>query len=362
MTLPMLLREAWISTYTRIVPALMVAVICASMCATTLLTVGRTAAAETEVLSRLEGAGSRELILGDRFDSRLFSAAVVDSIAGLSTVERAVGVTIALDARSGHLTDGGPQVPAWGVVGDIDAVASIVNGRAPNVSEALVSTDAMNRLGLDAAVGYVVRGDHEYAIVGTFAAKEPFSTFNSGVIYRAEPHESVRNLHVIAVSASQVTETQQLVLNVVAAPRSEDITVQSPASLAELQGEIAGDLGHFGRQLLFLVLGAGALLTAVVVLADVLVRRADLGRRRALGSTRRALITIVLLRVLIASLAGVAVGALLALWALGQWDVRVPLDFVVGTALLTLVASAAAGSVPALLAANQDPVGVLRTP
>lgn len=32
------------------------------------------------------------------------------------------------------------------------------------------------------------------------------------------------------------------------------------------------------------VLGAGALLVAIVVLADVFVRRKDLGRRRALGT------------------------------------------------------------------------------
>lgn len=358
----MLLREAWVSTRTRLVPTLMVALLCASMCATTLLTVGRTASAETEVLARMEQAGSRELLVADLRGSGLLTPTIVDSIASVDAVERAVGLTTAQDVRNGHLAQGGEQVPAWGVVGDVTAVSTRVSGRDPMPGEALVSQQAMAALGLDGPAGYVVQGNQEHPIVGTFTAREPFTELDAGVLVVASPQTTARNLHVIARSTPAVATVQQLTLRIIAAPGPEDLSVQSATSLAALQGDIADDLGLFGRQLLVLVLGAGAVLTAVVVLADVLLRRADLGRRRALGATRRGLIALVMLRALIAAVVGVSLGTAASLAVLNTWEVAVPASFAAGTVTLTLLAAVTASLGPATIAATRDPVSVLRTP
>lgn len=358
----MLLREAWVSTRTRVVPALMVAVLCASMCATTLLTVGRTASAETEVLARMEQAGSRELVVGDRLAAGLFTPTIVGTVAALDVVERAVGLTIAQDVRNGYLAGGGQQVPAWGVIGNLTDVATLASGRNPMPGEALVSQEAMATLGLDGPTGHVVQGDQEYPIVGTFTAREPFTSLDAGVVIAATPQTTARNVHVIARDTQTVAAAQQLTLGIVAAPRPEDLTIQSATALATLQGEIAGDLGLFGRQLLLLVLGAGVVLTSVVVLADVLLRRTDLGRRRALGATRRGLIALVTLRALIAAVIGASLGTSLSLALLRTWEINVPATFAAGTVILTLLSTLAAALGPAAIAATRDPVSVLRTP
>ncbi|WP_456569822.1 MULTISPECIES: ABC transporter permease [unclassified Blastococcus] len=130
------------------------------------------------------------------------------------------------------------------------------------------------------------------------------------------------------------------------APSPTDLQVQPPAELAELQSQVREDVGAFGRSLLLLVLAAGAALTGIVVLSDVLLRRTDLGRRRALGATRSTLIALVTLRTTIASTAGSILGAvlgvLLAIWtgSLALWSL------VVGALVLAVLTATHSSSRP----------------
>jgi putative ABC transport system permease protein len=357
-----LLREASVSTLTRWVPAVMVAVLCASMCATTLVTVGRTASAETQVLARLDEAGSRQLVLGDRQGAGLLTPSIVRAADALGTVERAVGLIAPRDVRSGTVGAGGAPVPAWGLVGAVEHAVTLRSGRAPASGEALVAENALDRLGLDGPAGYLVTGETEYPVVGTYTAREPFTDLDAGAVAIPAVGTPARNLHVVARSAADVGVTQALTLQIVAAPQPDDLSVQSATGLAELQGQVAGDLGTFGRHLLLLILGVGAALTAVVVLADVLLRRTDLGRRRALGASRQALVSLVLIRTLIAATAGVLVGTAVGLGIGARWAMSPPWSFAAGTAVLTLLVAVFAAIGPAAIAATRDPVQVLRTP
>lgn len=362
MTWTMLLREAWLSTRTRLTPVFMIAILCASMCATTLLTVGQSASAEAEVMARMDQAGSRQLVVNDRYSNGLLNDTVIESIAAIDIVERAVGFTVAQDMRSGHVPLGGHQVPAWGVVGDVRDVVTLIDGRAPEPGEAVVSATAVELLAFDGPSGYLVQGLREIPVVGTFAVRAPFADMADGIIVAAPEGTTAREIHVIADSASNMSVVQQQTLFAISADRPEDISVRSPVALAELQDAVAADLGQFGRQLILLVLGAGGAITAVVVLADVLLRRADLGRRRALGATRTTLVALVLIRTAIAATAGVALGIGAALAATRNWAVGIPTEFIVGTGVLTLLAAVFAAIGPAAIAATRDPVSVLRTP
>ena len=142
----------------------------------------------------------------------------------------------------------------------------------------------------------------------------------------------------------------------------KSISIQSPVALAELQAEVAADLGTFGRTLLLGVLGAGALLVAIVVLADVLVRRKDLGRRRALGATRGTIVAMVIARTLLPALLGAAIGVGAGLWLAERFNATPPWEFTGGTATLAVLAAIASAILPVLYAATRDPVRVLRTP
>ena len=169
----------------------------------------------------------------------------------------------------------------------------------------------------------------------------------------------------MVLTSSEVAQAAQgQVLRLIAPPSPDKVSVISPVSLAQLTEEVSGDLATFGRTLLFGVLGGGAVLVAIIVLADVLVRRKDIGRRRALGSTRGAIVSLVVLRTLVPALLGAALGVALGLWTTNRLGTGAlpPWEFTAGTATLALLAAVVAAVPPALYAATRDPARVLRTP
>ncbi|WP_131103447.1 ABC transporter permease [Ornithinimicrobium sufpigmenti] len=362
----LLVREALATAWATKVPTVLVLLLVATMCAATIATVGRTAAAEQQLQARLDSAGSRVLVVADARGEGLLSPTVIDQATGLSTAERAVGTLIPIDVVNGVIGQGGTRVPAWGVHGDLSTVATLTGGRWPGPGEAIVTQTAMDRLGMDYPVGWVAQASttvvDDWSVVGSFTPREPFGDYATGVLYAAPEGRDLDALHVVLTTADAAEVTQSQVLRLIDPPAPDALTITSPVSLAQLQDQVTGDLALFGRTLLLGVLGAGALLVAIVTLADVLVRRADLGRRRALGATRTTIITLVLLRTLLPASVGAALGTAVGILLTRRLDATPPWDFTTGTATLALLAAATAAVPPALYAATRDPVRVLRTP
>lgn len=362
----LLVREAALTAWAARVPTVLVVLLAAAMCATTIATVGRSAQAEADVLSRLETAGSRQLTITARVQDELLPQVLIEQVAGLSLVERAVGLTAAVDVTNGALGDGGPAAPAWQVMGDLSDVAMLVNGRWPRVGEAVISTGAARTLGMVNGFGSVlhVASDTvaDYAVVGTFVARAPYEDFDTGILIAASSTTTATTLSVILTDARVAARAQSVVLAMIDAPDVGTLSIVSPVSLAELQGQVAEDLSAFGRTLLLGVLGGGASLVAIVVLADVLIRRSDLGRRRALGATRGAILFIVMLRACLAAVVGAVIGSAIGTALTHRMGAVPPGDFVLATALLAILAATASTLAPAIFAATRDPVRVLRTP
>lgn len=361
-----LIREALATTWANKVPTTLVAFLVTVMCATTLATVGRTAAAEQQVDQRLDAAGSRVLIVADTSGNQLLPEAVIDQAAGLSTTERAIGEVIPVDVVNGVVGPGGTKAPAWQIVGDPAAVAILTAGRWPGPGEALVSTEALTTLGMDDPTGWVAgsttQDARDYSVVGSFTPREPFTDYATGILIAAPEGTVSDSLHVVVTDSGLAQTAQDTVVALIKPQRFEDVTITSPVTLAELQDQVAGDLDSFGRTLLLGVLAAGALLVAIVVLSDVLVRRKDLGRRRALGATRGIILALVITRTLVPALLGAALGVGIGLALAGQYDAIPPGQFTVGTATLAVLAALTSAVPPALYAATRDPVRVLRTP
>ena len=358
----MLAREVAATAVAQRVSTMMVAFLAAAMCVTTLLTVGRAAAAEQQVAARLDAAGSRTLTVTDVNEAGFLDGDVVAAVAAVGVVDRAVGTALPVDVTSASVGAGGSRVPAWQVIGDIRDVAEVTWGRWPRPGEALVSATAMEVLALDAPVGAVrTRAGVTVPVVGAFTARDPFDDVAAGVLIAAPAGVVALVLHVVATDAATVPSTQGAVLAILARPPT-DLQVVSPVALAELQGEVMGDLARYGRGLLLAVLAAGALLTAVVVLADVLVHRADLGRRRALGAPRWVIVALVTGRVTLAATVGVVVGSVVTAVLLARTGQAPVPAFALGTAILAVLAAAVAALPPALAASHRDPVHVLRTP
>lgn len=364
MRLPTLLAEAARTAASQRVSSMLVALLCAAICAVTLLTVGRTAAAEEQVLARLDTAGSRLLVVTDDSNTGLITPAAVQVLAGLDAVERTVGVHTPSDVVNSVIGDGGDRVPAWQITGDLDHAVQLTTGRWPRPGEALVASQAQEQLGLTHPAGSVsvTNGNTQHDVVGAFTAREPFDSFNSGLVIAGDDTAAARSVHVVVASVEAVNATERLTVTTLNPTDPADISIQSPAALADLQLAVSGDLGDYGRGMLALTLGGGAFLIATVVLAEVLLRRRDLGRRRALGAPRWALVTLVLARTVTAAVPGAAIGAATGAATANTWAQLPPATFTAATATLTILVAATASLAPALIAAARDPVGVLRTP
>ncbi|MDO5676324.1 MAG: hypothetical protein Q4G35_02315 [Propionibacteriaceae bacterium] len=365
MRLGVLVREALATAWANKVPSALVSFLVAVMVAATLGTVGRTAAAEAQLEERMDAAGSRLLTVGDLRNNGLLTSLIIDQSAALGVVERAVGSLNAIDVVAGAVGQGGHRVPAWGINGDLTAAAELLSGRWPQPGEALVTEQAMRTLGFTTAFGWVEEATSgaasQFAVVGSYRPRDPFTDYATGVIYNAGDAPA-GTLAVILTDSRHAAAAQSAVLGIIAPPDPSEITVTSPVALSALRSQVLGDFGNFGRTLLLGVLGAGSVLIAIVVLADVLVRRADLGRRRALGASRRAIVSIVTLRTVIPALIGAAIGVGIGLWLTSRLGATPPTTFVTGVAILALLAAAASAISPALFAATRDPVAVLRTP
>ena len=365
MRLRELIAEAWASARAQRVPTILVGALVAAMCATTLLTVGRAAAARDLVAARLDDAGSRHLVVTDVHQRGFLTTAVVDQAAGLSSVEGAVGFAPAVDTTNVAVGTGGTPVPTWLVVGDLHSAVMLTAGRWPNPGEALVSAAGQAALGLDAPVGAVatITGmPTSYPLVGAFIARDPYTALDAGVVVAAPTGTTAHRLDVVATTATQADVAQAAVLALLARTDPADLQVESPVTLAQIQSDVLGDLARYNRSLTLLVLLAGALLVAVVALADVLIHSAEIGRRRGLGAPRWALTWILISRSLVGALAGTAVGTATATVVVLRSGQHPDIAFTLATAVLALLATGLATTIPALVAAHQDPVRVLRTP
>lgn len=361
MRTPSLLTETLATVRGQKVPTIATIVLVAVMCTTVLATVGRTAASELQVAQRLDAAGSRQLTITDISGDQLLGSAVVDQALALSTVDQGIAHTHAQDAVAGSVGPGGDPIPLWRVTSELSDVAQVVAGRWPAAGEAIVSQTAARTLGFEGPAGFLTAGGDEYAVVGIFHTLSPFDAFDAGALVPS-PDAAVTTLRLVVADATQAASTQTQVLRLIAPTSPDDLQVTSPATLAQVQQEVAADVTSFGRGLLLLVLAAGGILVAVVVLSDVLVRRKDLGRRRALGATRSAIILLVVGRTLapavLGALVGTAAGTALALRA----GAVPPPDFIAATGVLATLTAVLACLLPAALAAYRDPVAVLRTP
>lgn len=354
-----LAREIWALTWAQKTSAVLVVVLVGAMCLTTLLTVGRSAAAEVQVAQRMESAGSRVVTIRDQGDEDLINDGSVAVVSALAGAETAVGLGTARDVVNGAV--GETKVPARPVVGDLSSVVTLTQGRWPDPGEALVTSGAQASLGMDGPFGYVADEGTEYTVVGSFEPLSMVKELDGGVVI-AMSDGRADYLRVLVTDSSVVEGVTSQAIRVLAPADMSKIQVESPATLAQVQAEVAGDLSRFSRGLLLGVLISGGSLVAVAVLADVLLRRSDLGRRRALGATRAVVAFLVAGRVVVPAIIGALLGSLVGLAATHRISAMPPIDFAAGTAVLAVIAALIAAVPPALFAANRDPVSVLRTP
>lgn len=357
-----ILKEALASAWASKVPSLLVAVVSAAMCFVALMTVGQSAASQAAVQASLAGAGGRMLVVRDTTGAGFVNQRTLSTVNALSSVVTAVGVGFAFDSNNGAIGAGGTLVTTWPVLGDLPSVLTLLEGRWPLPGEALVTVSAQMSLGLVAPAGFLAHGDDTYPIVGLCAPRDGFTDFSSGAVVNANQVLPAVELMAVIDSINDAPATQTAVLGILASTDPTGMSIQSPRGLSELSQQVGNQLAGFGRSLLLLILGVGGLFVAAVVLADVLVRRRDLGRRRTLGITRIDLMMLVTLRATVSALIGAAVGTTAAVVVTGHFGYAPSATFAISVAVLATLTAAIAALAPVGYAANIDPVRVMRTP
>lgn len=241
----------------------------------------------------------------------------------------------------------------------------VLTARPPLGGEVLLSTRAARLLGMPEGPGAVdLPSGAQAPAVGLFEAEGPLAFLSGGGVLVTAPsgEESVSALYVVAHSPAAAATLPATVLAAIGPPDPGALRVEAPTALADVQTVVQGDLGRFGRGILVATLAVGGVLVGVGVLGQVLLRRRDLGRRRALGAGRPLLLALVVVQTGIAAWAGSLLGAATGLVILQRLLGTVPEpSFVVGTCALAVLGALLAAVPPGVLAGWRDPVAVLRT-
>lgn len=358
-------REALATARSQPVASAVSIVMVAGMCATVLLTTGRTVGAEQNVISSIDSQGTR-LILVRAEPAAGLTVSVLDRISNLEGVEWAGAFGSARDVTNSDIPDGA-KVPvrlAWSDQFDqIGVPPSPIEG-----STAWASSLALEQLGMYDRAGGVTDDDGTtYAVAGQITTPDFLSMLEPLVIVpqsrELHPESAVSVLVVIASRPDLVAPVSQAVQSVLAVDDPTKVKISTSASLAALRALIQGQLGSFGRNLVIVVFAMTAVLVAAILYGLVMLRRKDFGRRRALGATRGLIVGLLLSQMAILSAIGAALGTGIALAALAFSGDPLPGSaFVVALNLLAIAVGTIAALIPAVAASRRDPLKELRVP
>lgn len=255
-------------------------------------------------------------------------------------------------------------MPVREVYGDVLTHLPLVAGRAPGPGEAVVGRPAAEALGLGSGAGTLGDGLRTWPVVGVVDGDGPLTELSRGaLVVTDDPQAPTRFVYVLAREATEVDRVGDAVVTAAVAHAPDELTIEIPSGAVALREVRAGDLGAASRQLKAVVLAVGLVLVTTTTFGAVAARRRDFGRRRALGASRSALVVLVLVQTLVAAVVGVGLGTAAGLVAVHMTVGVLPATgFTVGVATLTVLVAAVGAVPPAVVAANRDPVRILRVP
>lgn len=343
--------------------SLLVMLVALAMTAATLLTMGRLATAEQEIVARVDAVGTRLItvtVLDTHPGAGLSS---LQTLGHLPSVEWTLGLGPAVDTRVGP-TGQRSTVAARTVVTDLPSVVSLIRGREPRAGEAVVSGEAQRSLRLIDPAGFVRVGPDAVPVVGGFTAHGVLEDLERLALVRPSQGEDSRAtlIYVLATRAGDVQTLAEQIPMLIGIDRGA-LTITTSEALLRVHDVLSGTMGASARLLTTGILGPGLLLVLLTVSLALSSRRADLARHRALGASRDDLLVLVLLAAGLPAGAGTLLGLGLGVGVLLATGSPVPgPTFLAAVVVLVLVSAALAAVLPALGAALRDPVTILRVP
>lgn len=358
-----LLAEAAASARSQPVASALTILMVAGMVLTVMMTTGRSVAAEQQVLSSIDDAGTRSIQIRAEDDAGLRSD-VLSRIGRIDGVEWSAAFSSAEDATNA-LIPGGTPVPVRYVTSDNLDRLGIEQVPVPG-NTAYASMAALDLFGLIETGGAISLPTGETVPLGGrievpdyLSGLEPLSLIPTP----AGPDRPVGIVIVIVERPEQITAVAAAVTSVIAVDDPSRVTVQTSEQLAQLRGVIQSQLADSSRILVLALLGITTLLVAVILYGLVVLRRKDFGRRRALGATRGFIIALLISQTLLLGATGTVVGLGAATTAAAVLGDPLPgFEFTTAISILAITAALLAALAPAISASRREPIRELRVP
>ena len=355
------LREALATVLSQRVASLLTFVLVGGMSATVLLTAGRTAAAERAILSSIDDAGSRAVVVRAEPNAGL-DMSVVGRLSRIEQVEWVGAFGAARDATNGSTG------------GDVSAAVRTLHATNlatlgidhPAQGECYASPKALSLLGMPDTSGYLVSdGTPVCGVSGRLVTPAFLAAFEPLVVAPLAPEsdDQVAVVVVLARHPEQVASVTAATTAMIAPLDPAAVSITASPDIARLRALVQGQLGGFGRSLTLTLMAVLAALVGALLFGLVMIRRKDYGRRRALGATRSLIVTLVSASTLMISAVASVLGGGVALLTLSIGGEPQPgWDFVTATLILTTAAAPLGAVPPSIVASRRDPLTELRVP
>lgn len=366
-----LLREALASVRAQPVASVLTVVTVALMCAAAILTTGRTVAAEDAALAQIDAVGTRTIVVTAKPEAGL-TTALVDRLDAVDGVEAALAFGPPVDVHNARLISG-PPVALRTVYGALGVLNIPADAGASRTNIAYTSPAGAQALGLSDGSGAVMdTNGNTTVVVGGVRVPDYMSSLEPLLVAptpasrgpsRADEVTSVAVVLVVAKSSAQVAPVETTLRGLLDGVDPTDVTIESSRQFALIRAAVGGELGAYGHSTVLAILGISAVLVAVVLLAVVMMRRKDFGRRRALGAPRSLIVELLQAQVIMLAITGAAIGVSGSLlWLAAKGNATPSVSFVVAVAVAAILTAALAATAPALYAASRDPLHELRVP
>jgi putative ABC transport system permease protein len=348
------IREVFTIAISKRAGTLVTVLLSAALCATVLLTTGRTLGAHNEVLRTIDSLGTR-LITIKISDQAGVGPEVVQRIGHLDQVQEVAALSSPLDAHNALLNDS-------------RSVAARFYWSSASDPAAMAQTDGptLNSLQISGSIGSVrLQNGVQYPIERTSIVPETLKAFEPLVLL---PTQRTAGLHVtvvvvVARTPDAVDALARAVPPLIGISDPSQIQMNTSAELASLRANVDEQLGGFGRSLVLVLFASAALLTLCTLLALVAMQRKDFGRRRALGATRSYILALICTQYLMTGAVGALLGTVTTLVALAATSTPLPPpEFCVAVAILAASSSVVGAAIPGIYASRRDPVHELRVP
>lgn len=342
---------------------IVLALVSAAMVMTTMLTAGRSAAAERDVMASVEAAKPRLIRVTVTEPSLGIRKSGLDTLDQMSGVEWILALGPARDTRSAA-TGVRANVAARDLLTDLPDEVTITHGRLPGPGEAVLGAAPQQRLQLLQPAGAIDNGTTTIAIVGAFTSTGAIDDLER-LILTQQPPGTTSYSTLVYVLAKQATDVPPVIdqIRALSGVEPDLLTIDTSPELIELQQVLSGQLGALARQMALGAMLVGLVLVALTMTLALNTRRRDYGRRRALGATRSALLALTILEAAAAVTAGALIGIIAGIaTATTLTGTTPPPTFVAAAGLLTVITGTTAAIPPAWLAAIRDPMLILRVP